>query len=154
MNSMSQWTYYYPEIRIINSRRYKELLLLTNYSFTLLVYGLFSGSHLQTVPYLGWLFTLSCFPLKFKLQRFFDFECEKSDSEFAWVCFLRRSWRVASFFKFMSEYGQPKALVCMKREHSHQFTVINQGSTVNGTDWHPHFRNWIRDILLSLNTLQ
>lgn len=70
--------------------------------------------HISNIPYLGWLFACPCFPLKFQLQRFFNFKCEESDSEFSCVCSLRRLWSVASFFKFMSEYGQPNALVCNK----------------------------------------
>lgn len=55
-------------------------------------------------------------PLKFKLWRFPTLEREESDSKFARVCSLRRSRSAASCFKFMSEYGHPKALVCGKRK--------------------------------------
>lgn len=97
------------------SKKYKELRIPIKNVVLLLFYMAYFLVYLfSKVPHLGWLFTFSCFPLKFKLQRFFDFECEESDSKFACVCSLRRSWRVASFFKFMSEYGQPKALVCIK----------------------------------------
>lgn len=111
-------------------KKSNKLLSLTNSFYfvpiCVTLRGLRSGSHFQKVSYLDW-----CFPLKFKLRRFFCFDCVESDSKFVCVCSFKRSWGVVSFFKFMSEYGQPKALVCIKMK-----ALLSVSSDKSGVYYH------------------